>query len=399
MGRRRKLAIAGALALALVASAIVGLLYPTRLAGAASWSVFVAAVLFGLGGAARRGLGVELRIGEQLVLGMGVWIAGSGVLLALGVASRVPLLVLAAIGAGAALLELHARAGAASPPRAERAGGERIPNLVFLILLSIFLALNLLGVVNTRGNQVDDQVAYTAFVKRVLDCGDLVEPFSFRRLSAYGGQTMLHALAALRGDVAATDLLDRGIFQWIAVIAMLDLAHRRRLPFAITVVLAVVLLSLWELPLNSGPIWTGFAGFLAAYGFATRDDLPVRPRLVLTFGVLGAVCTLRQNYLLPAGLFGLLLLLAHLREAARAGGWRAAWAAERRTALVVLGAAAIVVVPYMAAAYISSDTALYPIMSGTAHPARRCSTRSASSSGSSSRRSRSTCGGCSCRSC
>jgi hypothetical protein len=180
---------------------------------------------------------------------------------------------------------------------------------------------------------------------------------------------MLHALAALRGDVAAIDLLDRGIFQWIAVGALLDLAWRRRLHFGLTVLLVVVLLSLWSLELNSGAIWTGFTCFLGAYNFATRDELPVRARLILTLAALGAACTLRQNYLLPAGLFGLLLVVAHLREAARASSWRAAWAAERRTALFAVGAAAVVVVPYMVAALRSSGTALYPVLLGTGNPA------------------------------
>jgi hypothetical protein len=368
MDRRRwKLAIAGVLAVLVVAGAVAGLAYPRHLIGAASWSVVVVAALFGLGAIARRGLGVELRAGEQIVLGTCAWLAGSGALLALGVASRVPLLVLAAAGTAAAFVDLRARAAAAPPGDAEP--GDRIPHLVFLILLSGFLALNLLGTIGTRGNPADDQAAYTAFVKRVLDSGDLIEPFSFRRLSAYGGQTMLHALAALRGDVAAIDLLDRGIFQWIAVIVMLDLAHRRRLHLGMIVVLAVVLLSLWDFNLNSGPMWTGFTCFLGAYGFATRDDIPVRARLVLALAALGAACTLRQNNLVPAGLFGLMLVLSHLRETARSRSWRAAWAAERRTVLLAVAAAAAVVVPYAVAAQLSSGTALYPLFAGTGNPA------------------------------
>jgi hypothetical protein len=368
--RRWNLAIAGALALATIAGGAVGLLYPRHLIGAASWSLVVVAALFGLGAAARRALGVALGPAEQIVVGTCAWIAASGALLALGLASRVPLLVLAGAGVLAALVDLRARAVAAGAPAADAAPpGERFPYAVFLILLSIFLALNLLGTIGTRGNPADDQAAYTAFVRRVLDCGDLIEPFSFRRLSAYGGQTMLHALAALRGDVAAIDLLDRGIFQWIAVAAMLDLARRRRLPLGMTAVIVLVLVSLWDFHLNSGPMWAGFTCFFGAYALASREDLPVRARLVLALAALGAACTLRQNNLVPAGVFGLWLVAAHLREAARASSWRAAWAAERRTALLAVAAAAVVVVPYMIAAQRSSGTSLYPILPGTGNPA------------------------------
>jgi hypothetical protein len=366
MGSRLKLAVAGAIGLLITASAAVGLSAPTQLIGAAIWSVVVTAVLYGLGGLARRGFGIELRLGEQLVLGTCAWLAMSGSLLALGTASRLPLLVLAAVGVASTMAELW-RWGR-SAPRPRDPAEDRALWIGFLVALSGFLALNLLGSIGTRGNPADDQVAYTALVKRVLDCGNLIEPFSFRRLSAYGGQTMLLALSSLRGDVAAIDLLDRGIFQWIAVLVMLDLAYRRRLSSGITVLLVIVLLSLWPLELNSGALWTGFTMFLSAYGFATREDLPVRPRLMLTFAVLGAACTLRQNYLLPAGVFGILLLLEQLRTTARGSSWRTAWIAERRTLLLAVAAVAIVVVPYMIATFRSSHTALYPILPGTGDP-------------------------------
>lgn len=367
MSRRPELATSGVMVAGFVASAVVGLAYPRHMIGAASWSITVAVVLYGLGSAVGRATRIELQSSERIVLGTGLWIAVTGWLLAIGQASRIALLVVAALGFASTLVELVRRDRPSAPPRLE--SGDRFASVTLWILLSILLALNLLGMIGTRGNPADDQAAYTALVKRVLDCGDLIEPFSLRRLSAYGGQTMLHALAALRGDVAALDLLDRGIFHWIAVFAVIDLARRRRLHLAITVVLVVFLVSLWDIQLNSGAVWTGFTCFLAAYGFASRDDLAPRAKLALALAMLGAACTLRQNYLLPAGLFGLLLVVSHLRDAAASSSWPRAWTAERRTALIAIAAAAVVVVPYMIAAFASSGTPLYPIALGTANPA------------------------------
>lgn len=377
MGRRIEIATHAAIAVLLVASAGAGFAYPHHLIGTATWSLAVAAVLYGLGGWVGRLARVELALDERLVLGTCVWTGATGWMLAVGQASRAPLLGIAALGFATTLLGLLRRLGLfrrrwpvrRDPAVPREAAGDRIAWVVLWILLGIFLTLELLGSIGSRGNLADDQAAYTAFVKRVLDRGDLIEPFSLRRLSAYGGQTMLHALAALRGDVASLDLLDHGIFQWFAVLVVVGMARRRGLPLVITAAILAVLLSLWDIQANSGAVWTGFTCFLAAYGFASRDDLAPRVRLALSFLVLGVACTLRQNYLLPAGLFGLLLLAAHLRDAARRGSWRQAWAQERTTALVAIGATAAVVVPYMIAAFLSSGTPLYPIALGTGNPA------------------------------
>src|SRR5438128_8309518 len=94
------------LAATLVVCAVVGFAVPHELAGAAAWSITVGGILWGYGGIARRVLRIELGIGEQMVLGTAAWIFASGVLLALGHASRAPLLVLAGVGGLLALAEL-----------------------------------------------------------------------------------------------------------------------------------------------------------------------------------------------------------------------------------------------------------------------------------------------------
>jgi hypothetical protein len=363
--RARRLAAWG-LAAALLAGAVLGLLDPHGLAGSGGWSLAAAGVLWGLGAVMRRTLRISLRLGEQLVLGTVAWIFMSGLLLAAGLASRWALLGIASAGLAAAMYELIERARAPGPdrPRLEAA------HLLLGGALLGFLALNLLAMVATRGNPYDDQTAYTAFVQRLLDCGDLDEPFSFRRISAYGGQTVLHALVALRGDVEGIDLLDRGMFYGISALVVLGLAQQRGLHFTLTTGLLALILSVWDHNANCASLWTGLACFVGAYALATRDDLPPRIAIGLATAVCAAACTLRQNYLVPAGLFAICLLLFHLRARARETSWPGALRAERGTIAIAAGAGLAVLAPYMIAAWTSVGTFLYPVVLGYANPAQ-----------------------------
>ena len=341
---------------------VIGLTVPTTPLGAVAWSLAVLGVLYGLGAAVRRALRIELSPGELLVTGGVAWITLTGPLIALGVCSRVPMLVLAALATAAAVHDLATR------DRPTRTRPDTTVMVLWALLAAVVL-VELVGLVATRSNPFDDQIAYTAFVKRLLDCGNLIEPFSYRRVSAYGGQTSLLALAALRGDVQSSNLLDQGIFQWIAILVVIDLACRRKLrPGVIAVVVALVLAAS-DLSINSAATWTGFAMFAAAYGFASRTDLPRRTALLLAFATCAAACTLRQNYLLPAGLFAALLLVAHVREHAAAGTWRRAIHDERATIGWCVAIVALILVPYMAAAWRSNHTFLYPLLLGTMNPA------------------------------
>lgn len=365
--RTRRTLVAGAAIAALVVGATLGFAYPASLLGVTGWAPIVLAVLYGYGSAVAELWSLELSLGERLVAGTLVWLAAGGVLLALGIASRVPLLVLAAIGFVLAALAMVRRARAPAP-LIER-DETTLVRVTIWIALGVFLFANMLAMAAWRSNPFDDQVAYTAFVRRLLDIGNLAEPFSFRRLSAYGGQTLLQALAALRGDVAAIDVLDRGIFQFIAVVVTFEFARKRRLHVGLIIALIGFLLCLWDMALNSAAIWTGYTLFLSAYCFASREDLTPRRALLLAFATSAGACVLRQNYLLPAGLFAALVLIFHVRGLARQSSWREAIRAERRTIGLAVAVTAIMLLPYMVEAWHACGTFLYPIIPGTADPA------------------------------
>lgn len=365
----------------LALAAAAGLAWPQTALGSAAWSLAVLGILFGYGALARRALGrlagsaapasapaLAFDLGELLALGTVCWIALGGLLLVVDAASRTPLLVLAAFGLVGAMWELGARRPAFSLPSLRPFTQERLARFLLGAALFFFLLATLLGALNTRGNPFDDHVAYTPLVKRLLDAGDLIEPYSYRRISAYGGQTLLLALAGLRGNLETTDLLDRGIFVAVTAIIALCLMKRRGVHLGVAAAILAFLLSLPDLSINSGSSWSGVALFLAAYGIASREDLPPRLRLFVLFAICGAACTLRQNYLVPAGLFAAFSLLVHVQRRAAELRWPAALRAERTVILLSLAAAAALVLPYALATFRSSGSFLYPILPGFANP-------------------------------
>lgn len=354
----------------------VGLSQPHTLIGSMGWSAASLSILFGLGLALRRGLGLRFWPGEVMLAGTTLWILAVGLLLPLGIASRTPLLVLGGLGSSWLLVELALSALAPPPVTAEEAAA-RTPLeplvLALLALLGAYLVFNVAGSMSNRGNPADDGVAYAGFMRRLLEAGNLEEPFSFRRLSAYGGQTALLALTALRGDYESLDILDRGLFQIISVLVLLDLIRRRRLHVVACALLIAFLLAQPEVRFNSAAHWTGIAVFLGVYGVATREDLSPRAMLIGVYALCGVACTLRQNFILPAGLFALFFSIQHVRavaaEAGASGGWRRAFVRERVALLWGLGAAGVLVLPYMVAAWQSNHTFLYPVLIGTGNPA------------------------------
>jgi hypothetical protein len=370
----------GPLALLAIAGFGLGLALPDSVPGSVGWALATLAILLGWGALARRLLAPaaattpasSFSFAELLGLGAAAWIFVTGCLLAVDAAARLPLLVLAVIGLGAGAWQLCRRAPASAAAPTPPLLDSKLGRALLAAALLAYFALVLVGSLSTRGNPFDDHVAYTAFTKRLLDTGDLLEPFSYRRISAYGGQTVLLALVGLRGNLEATDLLDRGVFHIAAILSLLSLMKRRRVHPGVAAILIAFLVSLPDLSINSGAGWTGVTLFLTAYAFAARDDLAPRPRLFLVFACCAAACTLRQNYLVPAAAFAACLLFDHLarRLRARPAGesWRPTWRAERATFLGAIAVAALVILPYAVATFRSSGSFLYPVLLGNMNP-------------------------------
>ena len=341
-----------------------GLAQPTSvLRGGIAWLAFLFFVLAGWGTiVVRVARTADPDAGQRIALGIAGYLAVAGPLLALGILSRPVLLFLICIGfAGFAWREATARLALWHRIRDGLLAVRGNPAIGALVVAVVVLAaIRLVGAVAALDrNPWDDDVAYTPLVKRLLDAGDLIEPFSFRRLGAYGGQSVLQALGAARGSLSNIHLIDRGLGLGTVLLLAVGYARERRTEPLWLALVALVLLLLPETAINTASYWTGVVGFFALYRCIVREQWAL-------VGLVGAAtCTLRQNYLVIVVLFVAILLLGRLVTLARTMPRREAWAQERHVWAWIGGVALAMIVPWWIASFLSSHTFLFPMLDGT----------------------------------
>ncbi|MCE9575970.1 MAG: hypothetical protein K8W52_22655, partial [Deltaproteobacteria bacterium] len=347
------------------AAAVIGLAAPDSvLWGGAAWLGFLIAVLAGWGSLVERAAKVEVDLGLRLAWGAAGLLAAGGVLLAAGRLDVYGFDALLAIGfLGHAWRQITVREPTVtSLGRALGTLREDPQAAILWTALGALALVNILGAIaHLKANVYDDDIAYTPFVRRLLDAGNLVEPFSFRRVSAFGGQTVLSALAAVRGTLSNIYLVDHGLFQLVTLALVAGMVRQRdRFVGALAI---LVLLLLPDASINTASYWTGVALFLALYRTVAHVLAAPRAGFAVAGLVAAATCTLRQNYLPVAIGFLALTLLFRLRRplvpALRAD--RAAWLGALVGGLVGL-------LPYLIASWRSNETFLYPFQLGTFNP-------------------------------
>lgn len=237
--------------------------------------------------------------------------------------------------------------------------------LVGVVLIGA--AVHYLGAVaDPTSNPYDDDVAYFALVRKLTDTGTLVEPFSFRRLSALGGQIYYLALVTPHATYRHLNTFDRGVCVVLLVALVLGHRHRgRRLPLTASTLLLGFLLTLPNTSINTAAHFSGFAFFVALFRTLSfvRDGDPLLGRVLPVALVSAATCTLRQNYLsVPVVMLGLAYLY-RLAAARKKGALDIK--AELREPAVLAGLTLLALVPWLVLAYRSNDTFLFPMQVGT----------------------------------
>lgn len=253
----------------------------------------------------------------------------------------------------------------------------REPGLMLLAgVVAVFLAVRYLAAIsNWHTDPYDDDVAYLAFVRKLSDTGSVVEPFSFRRIAAYGGQTLFIQLLSLRAAPSQGHTFDRGVALLSSVLLVLGFRDGRRRPTLLVLLVAVaLLLAIPTSILNTASYYSGVAFFFALYrtlkwlgdrrssaakapgGAAWKSALP----LAL---VAAATCTLRQNYL-PVPVVALAaVFVAELRRG------RGPLVARLAAPLWAVGLSFVALVPWFVSSWQSSHTFLFPVLPGTFHRA------------------------------
>ena len=333
------------------------------LLGGVCWLAFLLCVASGWGHlVARIARTDEPDLGLRAIWGLAGYLAVAGVALAIGVCTREIVLGLMAIGfAGFAWRELtteipiwqHAVAGGRYLRENPIAGSA-------IVIGTAIVVFHLVGgVVELERNPWDDDIAYTPFVKRLLSVGNLVEPFSFRRLGAYGGQTVLQALCGVRGQLANVHMLDKSLCLAVSILAIIGYARQRTASAPLLALVIAVLVLMPDAAINTASYWSGLALFLGLYRSVVDERWGIA-------GLVGAAaCTLRINYLAVVVLFLAITLFARLVAVARSSSWRDAWRTQRRNWRDVIVVAAIALVPYCIASMLSSRTFMFPVMQGT----------------------------------
>jgi len=335
------------------------------LASAVGWGGLVAHRLYGKD--ARVGWGLEA------ALGMAVHLALGGLLAMLSLVSVTTCYVAVTLGVVLFAVEAWRRAAAnvASPGSDSEEGmgsnGPTIAGGVVVLVLGVAL-LHYLGHAAVRpANIFDDYQAYFVFPKQLLATGTLIEPFSSRRIDAYGGQSYLQALVLAFSTVSRIGVLDNGICVLVlAGLAIGWVRERPRLPLAAAV---LALLGLIKLPYfdvyvshkNGASEFSGAVFFLVIFRVLDRPrragESAWANALALAL-VASAACTLRQSNLTAAALIPAFYYGAGM---VREDDARRRWAEE--AALAVLFSLALLL-PWMVLAYRSCGTPRYPLILG-----------------------------------
>jgi hypothetical protein len=337
---------------------------PLKAGGA--WGLALIVSFAGWGAWLRRRLVPQLDVdwGLRIAWGLALTVAVGGVLCLTTLARR-PLL-LAWVFAGVALAAREALlldpALADKLRRPWRLVPRRWDTPVVAALLAVVGLLYAGAAGRAIANPSDDWVAYLPFINMILDTGTLIDPFSVRRMAAYGGQSYLQTLARLGSDDAQVHLFDQGM--GLLVLVALVLGSAREAPAAsrvLRLVLLVVIVMLPEVRINTTSELSGVVGFVALARTMTLVDRAelrgARAGLLVALPA-AFVCTLRQNYLLVAGFMLAALLLR--------GG--ETWHVRRRAALTAAALTAACLAPWAALAIRSNNTFLFPFVPGNYDP-------------------------------
>ncbi|HLK93297.1 MAG TPA: hypothetical protein VKZ18_25625 [Polyangia bacterium] len=367
--RGRRAALGASLVGAALPLIVLAVIRPGHeIRAAAAWGLVVVLAFAGWGDLVRRLLApaAEVDWGLRAAWGLAATVVLGGLFCLLGLA-RWPVLVAWTCGGVALLAQAlvprrrGAPGGAAAGP-ATPAGWELLP-VVGVACLTAFVYLGSAG--HTFPNPSDDWPAYLSFVQKLLQTGGMIEPFSVRRMAAYGGQTLLQALTSVVAGETQIQLFDGGVCLVLTVGLVVGFAREAR--SVIWMLLTLTALAVLMLPdgrANSASEMSGVVGFVATWRTATfvdRRDLRGWRGAMLAALPLAAVATLRQNYLVP-------VVVMLFTWAARGGRPDERWDDRLRFFWQVAAATGACLLPWAVLALRSNGTFLFPLFHGNFHP-------------------------------
>jgi hypothetical protein len=344
----------------------------------ATWGLVVLAAFAGWGSALNAVLFPRDRAdwGLRCAWGWGVAVAIGGTLLALSVARRGALETVVALGLVGLTVSLARDYRAWRRHNVWRWTRSTLSGTAFAIgvasIFSLAAALYLASILNFDFNTSDDTLCYFGFVREMLDRGTLSQVFSFRRESVYGGQELLQAIQlAIPVPDVHMHLLDHGMSLLTVMMLLVGQAKaHRRTSRAVLLLALLFTVTLPEVRANTGSTMSGVVFFLGLYRTLTWPPFQARARLLdgIPVALLAAgACTLRQNYLVPIGMFLFCDYGAPILQGIRLRPWRIDTKPIAH-ALVTGAMTVILLSPWWAMAQRWSGTFLFPVIAGNYNP-------------------------------
>lgn len=244
-----------------------------------------------------------------------------------------------------------------------------------LALLAVVAVLQYAhSVMNVSFNTWDDEMAYRSFIQQFLDTGTLLDGFSYRRVGAYGGVSLLQAMVLALSHRDRVHILDNGICLLLPL--ALIVGYRRAATHAARAAVLLSAFLLLTLPYylhNLGGEYSGLMFFLALFCLFDQpdfDDASPRNNAILVGLLAAAACTLRQNYIGAAVGFVVLLYLARgwFPGRVQAESKDDARRLAVKEGLAALGSLALFLLPWAVLSTMAIHSPFYPIVRGNVRP-------------------------------
>lgn len=340
----------------------------TPLCETSIWGVVVLAAFIGWGSLLRVVIAPKERVdlGLRAVWGASVTCAIGGALMAASLMKRTAAMLIVELGLLLAVATIAREREALFQQLRVLVRGVRIRPLfgcacaVLALLVSVHY---LAGIADWHVNPYDDEIAYLSFVRKLLDTGSIVEPFSLRRLAALGGQTFFMELVSLRAEPSQGLTFDRSVSLLMAVLLVAGYRSEGRRPNLWFLFAGLVMfVTLPVIGINTASYMSGLAFFLGLHRtltWAGETDRTVWKNALALSLVSAAICTLRQNYLVvPVGVLGFSYVARWLRVRG-----------SLREPILVAVFTLAALVGWFIVGWSSNRTFLYPVVVGTANRA------------------------------
>ncbi len=329
----------------------------------------VALLFLGAGGWGTAAVGALRRVGWenardeigpalQLVLGVCLFLAAGGVLVACNVARFDVLLAWHLVGVALLLTKsggVVRRLGTLDV-RAVAFGLAAGVVGVVLVLLSLGIAIG-----SPFYNLFDDDAAYVYLAQRLVSTGGLIDPFNARRMTSYGGATLYQSIFLHVSGNSSLRGFEFTFAALLLVIVTVSTTKRRWFALGTLVVGLGILLGHGIGPVqNLSPTLSGAALSLGAYqllGKLRTSSEADQPWLYAVIGVvLGGILALRFYYLISVVVAAIIaIVVARGRK-------------SLKPLFIVGGVGILSVGGWAVALYRSSRTPLFPLLEGNYNP-------------------------------